>query len=49
LLNDAGGLSAEASRGARPLSADDHALCLAVDCLAPFLLTHLLMPLLRAA
>lgn len=49
LINNAGVLPAEAPKGERPISADGFELCLAVNYLAPFLLTHLLMPLLRAA
>jgi NAD(P)-dependent dehydrogenase (short-subunit alcohol dehydrogenase family) len=49
LINNAGVLPAKAKRGLRPLSEDGHELCLAVNYLAPFLLTHLLMPLLKAA
>jgi NAD(P)-dependent dehydrogenase (short-subunit alcohol dehydrogenase family) len=49
LINNAGVLPAKEDKGERPLSEDGHELCLAVNYLAPFLLTHLLMPLLRAA
>ena len=49
LINNAGVLPAEAPKGERPVSEDGYELCLAVNYLAPFLLTHLLMPLLRAA
>ena len=49
LINNAGVLPAQGDKGERPLSEDGHELCLAVNYLAPFLLTHLLMPLLRAA
>lgn len=49
LINNAGVLPAEAPKGERPVSKDGFELCLAVNYLAPFLLTHLLMPLLRAA
>jgi len=49
LINNAGVLPAEAPKGERPVSEDGFELCLAVNYLAPFLLTHLLMPLLRAA
>lgn len=49
LINNAGVLPAKSDKGERPLSGDGHELCLAVNYLAPFLLTHLLMPLLRAA
>jgi len=49
LINNAGVLPAGGDTRERPLSEDGHELCLAVNYLAPFLLTHLLMPLLRAA
>jgi len=49
LINNAGVLPAGGGAHERPLSQDGHELCLAVNYLAPFLLTHLLMPLLKAA
>jgi NAD(P)-dependent dehydrogenase (short-subunit alcohol dehydrogenase family) len=49
LINNAGVLPVAGEKHERPLSEDGHELCLAVNYLAPFLLTHLLRPLLRAA
>ena len=49
LINNAGVLPAESQSGQRRYSKDGHDLCMAVNYLAPFLLTHLLLPLLRAA
>ncbi|WP_419655530.1 short chain dehydrogenase/reductase [Desulfosarcina variabilis str. Montpellier] len=49
LINNAGVLPAEAENGSRPFSEDGHELCMAVNYLAPFLLTGLLMPILRAS
>lgn len=47
LINNAGVLPTKADNGERPLSSDGHELCMAVNYLAPFLLTSLLLPLLR--
>jgi len=47
LINNAGVGPGKGSFGKRPLSQDGHELCFAVNHLAPFLLTHLLLPILR--
>jgi len=47
LINNAGVGPGAASGGNRPLSEDGHELLFAVNYLAPYLLTHLLMPVLR--
>ena len=47
LINNAGAGPGKGSHGKRPLSQDGHELCFAVNHLAPFLLTHLLIPILR--
>lgn len=47
LINNAGVGPGKNSFGKRPLSQDGHELCFAVNHLAPFLLTHLLIPILR--
>ncbi len=47
LINNAGVLPPDG--GERPVSEDGFELCMAVNYLAPFLLTHLLMPLLQAS
>jgi len=49
LINNAGVLPAEEGKNGRPLSEDGHELCMAVNYLAPFLLTHLLLPLLLSS
>lgn len=49
LINNAGVLPAGSGSGGRDLSEQGFDLCLAVNYLAPFLLTHLLLPALRAA
>jgi NAD(P)-dependent dehydrogenase (short-subunit alcohol dehydrogenase family) len=49
LINNAGILPVESESGRRHLSAQGYDLCLAVNYLAPFLLTHLLQPCLRNA
>lgn len=47
LINNAGVGPGKGSPGKRPLSEDGHELCFAVNHLAPFLLTHLLIPILH--
>jgi NAD(P)-dependent dehydrogenase (short-subunit alcohol dehydrogenase family) len=47
LINNAGVGPGAASGGNRPLSKDGHELLFAVNYLAPYLLSHLLMPVLR--
>ncbi len=47
LINNAGVLPAKSHGDERLLSEDGYELCFAVNYLAPFLLTHLLLPLLR--
>ena len=49
LVNNAGVLPAESQKQERHLSAQGYDLCLAVNYLAPFLLTHLLLPVLRTS
>ena len=49
LINNAGVFPPASSRGERLLSRDGHELCMAVNYLAPFLLTQLLLPLLRSS
>jgi NAD(P)-dependent dehydrogenase (short-subunit alcohol dehydrogenase family) len=49
LINNAGVLPAGSESGGRGLSGQGFDLCLTVNYLAPFLLTHLLLPALRAA
>lgn len=49
LINNAGVLPGKQSQGQRLLSIDGHELCFAVNYIAPFLLTHLLLPALRRA
>jgi NAD(P)-dependent dehydrogenase (short-subunit alcohol dehydrogenase family) len=49
LINNAGVLPVESQGTERPLSAQGYDLCLAVNYLAPFLLTHLLLPALRTS
>jgi len=49
LINNAGVLPVEEGKNGRPLSEDGHELCMAVNYLAPFLLTNLLLPLLLSA
>jgi NAD(P)-dependent dehydrogenase (short-subunit alcohol dehydrogenase family) len=46
LINNAGVGPGDPSENGRRLSADGHELCFAVNYLAPFLLTHLLVPVL---
>lgn len=48
LINNAGVGPGKGSFGKRPLSQDGHELCFAVNHLTPFLLTHLLLPILRS-
>lgn len=48
LINNAGVLPVD-SEERRRFSADGYDMCMAVNYLAPFLLTHLLLPLLRAS
>lgn len=47
LINNAGVGLDKSLDGRRPLSKDGHELCFAVNYLAPFLLTHLLIPVLQ--
>jgi NAD(P)-dependent dehydrogenase (short-subunit alcohol dehydrogenase family) len=47
LINNAGVLPVDSKSGERQLSAQGYDLCMAVNYLAPFLLTHLLLPSLR--
>jgi NAD(P)-dependent dehydrogenase (short-subunit alcohol dehydrogenase family) len=47
LINNAGVLPVDSGTGERQLSDQGYDLCLAVNYLAPFLLTHLLLPSLR--
>jgi NAD(P)-dependent dehydrogenase (short-subunit alcohol dehydrogenase family) len=49
LINNAGVLPSDTRRGQRYLSAQGYDLCLAVNYLAPFLLTQSLMPCLQAS
>jgi NAD(P)-dependent dehydrogenase (short-subunit alcohol dehydrogenase family) len=49
LINNAGVLPVDSANGERQLSAQGYDLCMAVNYLAPFLLTHLLLPSLRRA
>lgn len=49
LINNAGVLPGKHTQGQRLLSQDGYELCFAVNYLAPFLLTHLLLPALRKA
>ncbi|MFZ0131584.1 MAG: SDR family NAD(P)-dependent oxidoreductase [Desulfobacterales bacterium] len=49
LINNAGVLPAGSGKEKRHLSSDGNELCLAVNYLAPFLLTHLLLPCLLAS
>ncbi len=49
LINNAGVLPGKQTEGKRLLSEDGYELCFAVNYLAPFLLTHLLLPLLERA
>jgi NAD(P)-dependent dehydrogenase (short-subunit alcohol dehydrogenase family) len=49
LINNAGVLPVPGEKKGRPLSAQGHELCMAVNYLAPFLLTILLLPPLRAS
>ena len=49
LINNAGVFPAVSNQRERPVSREGHELCMAVNFLAPFLLTHLLLPLLAAA
>ena len=49
LINNAGVFPASSVNDQRFLSAQGHDLCFAVNYLAPFLLTHLLLPCLQAA
>lgn len=49
LINNAGVLPGKSTENKRLLSEDGHELCFVVNYLAPFLLTHLLMPALQSA
>lgn len=47
MINNAGVGPGKTSRRNRPLSKDGHELCFAVNYLAPFLMTHLLIPVFK--
>lgn len=49
LINNAGVLPPASAADPRPVGAQGHELCMTVNYLAPFLLTHLLLPCLRGA